>query len=249
LKPILFYSAGSTAACRFAGEYLGRAGIPMIDHPAPEITHLLLDVPSFGPDGHLRGGADIEPLLQMLPAGICIVGGNLTHPALAGYETRDLLQVDSYVSYNAALTAECALRQAAGHLDAAFSDTPAVVIGWGRIGKCLVKQLEALGCDVTVAARKERDRAMLRALGYSAAAMEDLPRLANRTGLLFNTAPELVLDEAQMAAWNRCLAIDLASRKGLLGKNVLWARGLPGVVVPRSSGKLIAKTILQEGFL
>lgn len=249
MKPILFYSAGSTAACRFAGEFLARAGVPLIDHPAPEITHLLLDVPSFGPDGRLRGGGDIGQLLRMLPAGVCVIGGNLTHPALEGYETLDLLGLENYVADNAALTAECALRQAAEHLDAALSDTPAVIIGWGRIGKCLARLLLALGCDVTVVARKERDRAMLRALGCSAAAVEELPRLAKRTGLLFNTAPELILDEAQMEAWQSCLAIDLASQKGLAGKNVLWARGLPGVVVPRSSGKLIAETILQEGSL
>lgn len=249
MKPILFYSAGSTAACRFAGEHLARVGVPMIDHPAPEITHLLLDVPSFGPDGRLRGGGDIVQLLRMLPAEICVIGGNLSHPALEGYKTLDLLRIDDYVARNAALTAECALRRAAEHLDAALSDTPAVVIGWGRIGKCLAKLLRAVECDVTVAARKERDRAMLRALGYSAISIEALPQLASRAGLLFNTAPEPILDEGQMESWSRCLSIDLASQKGLAGKDVLWARGLPGVMVPRSSGKLIAETILQEGSL
>lgn len=249
MKPILFYSAGSTAACRFAGEYLAQAGVPLIDHPAPEITHLLLDVPSFGPDGRLRGGEEIEPLLRMLPQTLCVVGGNLNHPALDGYETLDLLQAEDYVARNAALTAECALRRAAEYLDTALSDTPTVIIGWGRIGKILAKTLLSFGCDVTVAARKERDRAMLRALGYSAAAIEDLPRLADRTGLLFNTAPEPILNEQQMNAFRSCLAVDLASQRGLAGEQVLWARGLPGVVVPRSSGKLIAETILREGSL
>lgn len=249
MKSTLFYIAGGTAACRFAGAYLARAGAALIDHPAPEITHLLLDVPSFGPDGRLRGGEAPEPLLRMLPDDIQVIGGNLSHPALEGYDKLDLLRLDSYVARNAALTAECALRRAMERLDAALADVPTVIIGWGRIGKCLAKMLLALGCDVTVAARKPSDRAMLQALGYSAAAIEDLPRLAGRTGLLFNTAPEPILDERQMEAFRGCLSIDLASQRGLAGEQVLWARGLPGILVPRSSGKLIAETILREGLV
>ena len=245
----LIFPAGTTAAARYAADFLSKAGIPLTDHPTPEITHLLLDVPSFGPDGLLRGGGDIQSVLECLPQDITVMGGNLDHPALAEYKTADLLADAEYVSQNAAITADCALQVAAPLLKTTFSRTPTLIIGWGRIGKCLARLLRSIGADVTVAARKETDRAMLRALGYRAA---DTARIGDisRYRLIFNTAPELILDEAQTALCKNSVKIDLASKKGILGDDVVWARGLPGIYAPESSGALIAETfikLLKEG--
>lgn len=41
------------------------------------------------------------------------------------------------------------------------------------------------------------------------------------------------------------MKIDLASKPGIGGTDVLWARGLPGKFAPESAGKLIAQTILR----
>ena len=46
-----------------------------------------------------------------------------------------------------------------------LADCKVLVIGWGRIGKCLAALLKGLEADVTVVARKETDRAILHALG------------------------------------------------------------------------------------
>ena len=121
-----------------------------------------------------------------------------------------------------------------------------MILGWGRIGKCLAKLLSALGTDVTIVARKEKDRAMIRALGYQAASVEDLNRLAPGKRLLFNTVPAPILGQEESAAWRECVKIDLASQRGLDGPDVIWSRGLPGVRTPVSSGALIARTILRE---
>ena len=43
------------------------------------------------------------------------------------------------------------------------------------------------------------------------------------------------------------MKIDLASEKGLGGEDVIWARGLPGIHAPESSGRLIAETCLRLG--
>jgi hypothetical protein len=42
-----------------------------------------------------------------------------------------------------------------------------------------------------------------------------------------------------------CLKIDLASKPGIAGSDVIIARGLPGKMAPESAGHLIAKTILE----
>lgn len=237
----LIYPIGTTPACRYAVEFLRQAGMPLVDHPTPEVTHLLLDVPSFGAD---RGG-NVENVLQMLPRGVTVVGGNLDHPVLEGYCTMDLLKASDYVAENAAITADCALQVAAPLLSCTVQHSPALVIGWGRIGKCLAQLLKAIGNDVTVAARKESDRAMLRALGYRAVDPKSLPEHLWDYRLLFNTAPEMVFTEEQLKKTKNCVKIDLASRRGLEGEDVVWARGLPGIHAPETSGELIARTFIR----
>ena len=103
------FAAGSTAANRYAVKYLVEHGIPVTDFPGSNIRYLLLDVPSFGPEGSLRGGGHIEKLLKQLPGGITVCGGNLSHPSLNDYKTVDFLKDETYLCENAYITAECAL--------------------------------------------------------------------------------------------------------------------------------------------
>lgn len=243
MDEICIFPIGNTLACQIAGEKLSREGIFMADHPRPEVTHLLLDVPSFLPSGRLRGGGDIGAVLEMLPEDICIIGGKLNHPALEGYNKLDLLRNERYLAINAAITADCALSIAAPLLNAAFRETPTLILGWGRIGKCLGQMLKALGTPVTIAARKERDRGMLEALGYEAVDFQAAEALLPTCKLLINTVPQQVL-EAQPP--DSCIQIDLASFPGLFGENVIWAKGLPGTCAPESAGRLMADTILKE---
>lgn len=245
MNRMLVYPIGTTEACLCCGEALKRAGVPLLDHPAPEVTHLLLDVPSFGADGLLRGGGDIQEALRMLPQTLTVVGGSLFHPALKGYRTLDLLRDDTYLSVNAAITAECALELAARNLRFVFFGCSVLVIGWGRIGKCLAQQLKGLGADVTVAARKESDRAMLRTLGYRAVHTVGLGDLLRNYRVVFNTVPELLLHKEDTATADGLL-IDLASRPGMEGERVITARGLPGIYKPESAGLLMAEVFLRR---
>ena len=240
----LIYPVGTTAASQYAAHFLEKAGLEIVDHPTPEVTHLLMDVPSFGNDGMLRGGGNPERILETVPQYITVAGGNLDHPVLDGYRVWDFLQDEDYLAQNAAITADCALQVAAPLLKTTFAQSPALIIGWGRIGKCLGQLLKGMGCPVTVAARKAPDRAMIRALGYDTADPADLE--LNGYRILFNTAPELILNKEQLSHYKDCVKIDRASRKGLEGDDVVWARGLPGIYTPESSGRLITDTFLRK---
>lgn len=245
METMLIYPVGSSPACGHAATILESLGISCIDHPSPEVTHLLLDVPSFRPDGTLRGGGRLDEVLSMLPPEVTVIGGNLQHPALGKYQVIDLLQDPSYVAENAAITAHCTLELALPMLPVTLVKCPVLVIGWGRIGKCLGKLLTALTTDVTIAARQEADRAMIRALGYKAVDTAELQESLGSFRLIFNTAPELLIDEALLPFCRSAVKIDLASQQGIAGEDVLWARGLPGKRKPESSGRLIAETILR----
>ena len=241
----IIFTAGNTPALSIAKQALLDRGITVTDTPAPDVTHLLLPVPSFEADGRIKGGGMLEHILANLPENITVIGGFLQHPFLAGYKTIDLLSDPYYLAHNAAITADCAIRIAGKHLPIVFHGSCVLIIGWGRIGKCLADQLKAMGARVCVAARKESDRAMLRALGFCTEDPAELGPSLMRYRAIFNTAPQPVLSQEQLQYTQPgCLLIDLASKCGIDSKQVIWARGLPGKDAPESSGMLIAKTAL-----
>lgn len=247
MNGILFYPAGDSPALTFAIRRLRDLGYAVTDNPSKNVTHLLLGVPSFDDSGNLRGGRDLEGILSQLPKTVTVVGGNLRHPLLEGYATMDLLQDARYLAQNAAITADCALQVARNHLPIVLQSCPVLILGWGRIGKCLAKLLKASGAHVTVAARKETDLAMLQALGYEAEQIEKLRFGLVKYRLIFNTVPYLILDQDQVYHCSRdCVKVELASRPGIAGEDVIQARGLPGKMAPESAGLLIAKSVIRQ---
>ncbi len=237
MKGCCFYTAGTTAANACAVRRLQNAGIQFSSAPSADVTHLLLPVPSLQEGSILRGGGDLHQILAPLPKGITIFGGNL--PVLDGYRVYDLLKLPAYVAENAYITAHCAVRLIMDRLPLALRGCPILVIGWGRIGKCLAALLKGLEAKVTVAARKDTDRAILGALGYMATDIPGIDPAAYR--VILNTVPVMVLPQAPAD----CLKIDLASQPGLGGGDVIHARGLPGKDAPEASGELIARTVLH----
>ena len=93
-----------------------------------------------------------------------VIGGNLDflNETVARL---DLLKDPYYLAANAAITAEAALGIVLKELRCAIDRANILILGWGRIGKCLAKLLGGLGAKVTVAARKESRRVMVEALG------------------------------------------------------------------------------------
>lgn len=229
-KPLI-YPIGTTDSCRYAAEQLQRANVSLIDHPSPEVTHLLLDIPSKTETRHL------EYVLSTLPDNVTVIGGNLYLPEK---QVWDLLRDEQYLCSNAAITAHCALEVALPHLKTILPHTKTLILGWGRIGKCLSRLLKNIGCPITVAVRNSKDRAMLRALGYNVENIHELNPCD--FSLIFNTVPEMIFQELSNP---EIIKIDLASKSGISAPDVIGARGLPGKLAPVSSGKLIANTILS----
>lgn len=241
----VFFAANRTGALGFAAAQLERMGQTVAGTPSPAVTHLLLPAPAFTPDGEIRGGGMLCEILRDLPQAVTIIGGGLDRPELAGYERWDLLKDEGYLAKNAAITAHCALATAMETLPVTLDGCPVLVLGWGRIGKILAKLLSNLGADVTVTSRSPKNRAMLAALNYGAEDPAQLSYILGRYRLIFNTAPAPVLTEDQIVHCRPdCVKIDLASRPGIAGADVIHARGLPGKDAPESSGKLICRTIL-----
>ena len=236
------YCAGTTAAAEYAASELWAKGWDVTSRPGRDVEMLLLDVPSFGANGFLRGGGEIQRILELLGQNVIVCGGKLEHPALEGYAKIDLLQDEDYLAENAYITAEAALDVALPYLQRTVRSCKVLILGWGRIGKCLGNLLKAMGAEVTVAARKASDRAMLKALGFGAVGFPIDVEILQVPELIYNTVPYEVLDCVQI---EDCIKIDLASQQGMIGDDVVIARGLPGIHFPESSGKLIANTLTR----
>ena len=237
------FCAGTTPAIRYAREHLKLLGFPVCDTLQWDTGHLLLDVPSIRAGSPFSSEEAMHTFLSSLPQNVRIWGGNLQHPSLKRFHIVDLLQNESYLFRNAAITSQCTIPIAESMLKQSWSSISALVLGWGRIGKHLLHDLSELGCNVTVAARSESDRKHLAKAGYPVLDTAELSSHLNHFHLIINTIPAPVLSDADCVNCADAIKIDLASEKGIFCADAVWARGLPGKYAPEQSGKLIANTM------
>ena len=230
MKGPTMYIPMPTPALDIAARHLRRQGVQFTE-TAMEAEYLLYSAPTK---------------LDML--GDCtmdqtVIGGNLDF-LNENVQRLDLLKDPYYLCANAAITAEAALALVLRGLRCEITRANILVLGWGRIGKCLTHQLHHLNANVTVYARRHEDRALLRALGYRYTTREELSRTLCRYSSIVNTIPAPVLTEAEPTRPG-CLKLELASGIWLPGEDVTLAHGLPGKYKPEASGALIAKTIAK----
>lgn len=152
---------------------------------------------------------------------------------------------------NAAATAEAAVQVAMENLDRTLLGMSCLVVGFGRIGKLLSHRLHGLGARVTATARKPGDLAWIRAYGWQALETGALSGRLFSFDAVFNTVPSSVLDRPLLEQLPPgCLCVDLASVQGIdaaaaeeLGLPHVWARSLPGRLVPRTAAAVIRDAV------
>lgn len=171
--------------------------------------------------------------------------------AACGLTLEDYFLREELTVANAAATAEAAVQVAMERLDRTLLGLDCLVLGFGRIGKLLSHRLHGLGANVTVTARKPEDLAWIRAYGLQALETGKLDGKLSSFGVVFNTVPSAILDEPLLAQLPKdCLCVELASVPGIdlaaaerLGLPNLWARSLPGRMVPRTAAAVIRDAV------
>ena len=235
-RPILCVQRSE--AIRYAAQYLAGLGLHVTFKPAPDIAHILLPVPSFN-----AGYSYLPHLLADLPDDVVVSGGFLDNPLLSGLRTVDFLKDPYYLAANAAITASCAIRMLRDRGCSLSKGSRILLIGWGRIGKCLCRLLDKAGAEISVAVRKDTDRAIIRALGLRSISIEDAKQELYRYDAILNTVPVMVLPNMDVKP--DAVILELASKPGMSGAGILDARGLPGKMAPEQSGELIARTFIR----
>lgn len=201
----------------------------------------------------------VSELLQKLSQGTIVLAGKCDKKLLKSAENKGLSVIDYFERedlqiLNAIPTAEGAIQIAMEEIPYTVHSSKCLVLGNGRIGKILAKMLYGIGADVTIAARKSRDRLQAFSFGIKSIPVCNLYEEIGRFDIIFNTIPSLMIDSDMLTRTGRnTLIIDLASRPGgvdfesarKMGIKVIWALSLPGKVAPDTAGDIIGKTILN----
>ena len=230
------YCHPGSKAIPFAAKRLVELGFFIADVPGKNCGHLLLPVPSFS-----GGDDDLPQLLNKLPEDVTVSGGNLNSRYLAQYKAVDFLKDPDYLAENAAITARCALDMINKRIP--LPQRKVLLLGWGRIGKCLGFLLREKKAAVTIAARKDEDLAMIRALGFEAVPSHGIAEDLTMYDSIVNTIPAMVLP--RFDCHPGCVLLELASQPGMKHEGIINGRGLPGRMAPEESGKLIAETFIR----
>lgn len=171
-----------------------------------------------------------------------------------GISLIELLKRDDVAIYNSIPTVEGALMMAIQNTDITLHGSRAIVLGLGRVGMTLSRTLKGLGVHVRAGVRRADHFARAHEMNLIPFLSNDLSTEVRDADIVFNTVPAHILTAAvikQMPV--HTLIIDLASKPGgtdfryaeKRGIKAVLAPSLPGIVAPKSAGKILAVTLSQ----
>lgn len=172
-----------------------------------------------------------------------------------GAVTHDLMEKKSVAVFNSIATAEGILAEAITRSDVNLNKSKCLVLGYGICGKTLVSYLSRLFCQVTVFARREKQRAEAAVLADRVLCYGELSKHMGEFDFIFNTVPALILGEEELKkVSDQTHIFDLATYPGgidwkaakELGIQADSYPGLPGKYAPRSCGKELVRQMIQE---
>ncbi|MNI43396.1 Dipicolinate synthase subunit A [compost metagenome] len=166
----------------------------------------------------------------------------------------ELFDRDDVAIYNSIPTAEGALMMAIQNTDITIHGSMSMVLGFGRTGFTMAKTLQGLGAQVKVGVRKPEHYARVWEMGFHPFYTRDLYEEVGNIDLLFNTIPTMIVTAQVITNIpHRAVIIDLASKPGGVdfrfaekrGVKAMLAPGLPGIVAPKTAGRIMANTLSQ----
>ena len=204
----------------------------------------------------VSGKVPIDEVLAVLRPEQYIFAGKVSPALHARAEARglvihDYLLRDELAIANAVPTAEGALQLAMEVLPSTIHRSRVLVVGFGRVGQCTADRFQALGSEVTVAARRAGQLALAESMGCTPLPLHLLGRGCEQWELVINTVPSPILGRGQLERAGAPVLMELASPPG--GFDMEWveaaglrhipAPGLPGKVAPAAAARAIRTTL------
>ncbi|MFC0612841.1 dipicolinic acid synthetase subunit A [Scopulibacillus daqui] len=165
-----------------------------------------------------------------------------------------LFERDDVAIYNSVPTVEGAVMIVIQNTDITIHKSNVVVLGLGRTGMSVARTFDALGAYVKVGARRPEHIARITEMGLKPFYMKDIEKHIKDVDIIINTVPAKVLSSKVLSHVPvNALIVDLASKPGgtdfryaeKRGIKALLTPGLPGMVAPKSAGRIIANVLSE----
>ena len=190
----------------------------------------------------------------------CVIYSGISNPylnSITNMADRKLVQLferDDVAIYNSIPTVEGTIMMAIQHTDFTIHGSQVVVLGLGRTGMSVARTFQALGAKVKVGARKSEHIARITEMGMKPFYLEQLEEEIKDVDICINTIPVKIVTAKIIAGMPpQTLIIDLASKPGgtdfkyaeKRGIKALLAPGLPGIVAPKTAGRILSNVLSQ----
>ena len=212
---------------------------------------VILPIPTTVDGIHINAtDTRLDELAGTVGEGSFVLGYGIPEPDVARLEDAgatvcDALGDEIFLERNAELTALGTVGVLLTSAGRGISELSVGVVGYGRIGRHLIRILLFLGARVRVYTRKASTRLELCSLGIDASLSSD----GDYAGLdyLINTAPDRILtvkETREVMAHGEI--IDLASGVNFPGElSITKLGGIPGLMYPVSAGRIYAEAALR----
>lgn len=133
-----------------------------------------------------------------------VFGGGFSTAQRASLQARavmftDFLDCAQFVRYNAALTAQGALRLLLENTAQYLPQQRVLIAGYGNVGQETARWLCGVGCRCTVAARRDTQRTAAKTAGCGAIAPDEAKRAVGQFDVLINTIPAIWLNAKSLS--------------------------------------------------
>ncbi|MFG6115067.1 dipicolinic acid synthetase subunit A [Halobacillus sp. MO56] len=165
-----------------------------------------------------------------------------------------LLSRDDVAIYNSVPTVEGAIMMVIQNTDFTIHSSRVHVLGLGRVGMSVARAFHGLGAKVFVGVRKPAHYARVQEMGLEPFYLNRLDEVSENTDIMINTIPAPIINASVIRKMpSHTFILDLASKPGgtdfryaeKRGIKALIAPSLPGIVAPKTAGRILANTVLQ----
>ena len=253
----------------YLAEYIRDFGMDLIEYrndsadfdlnALKEVNYLILPFGGIGADGKIAQTSLYltNHVLKALPKD-CTIFTPIKYPKLLELTKEEprkiecIFDYDEVAIYNSVPTAEGVIYNIIKNTDITIHQADILVIGAGRCGQTIARDLKALGARVTVTYRKVVDESRLFELGLIPLHIDYFVEDLQHFDVVINTVPVFILDSKALDRLQKdCYVIDIASKPGgtdfeyakSIGINAELAGSLPSIVAPKTAAYYLFKFI------
>lgn len=248
---VCYYAFSETNCFTSLHEAINEAQYIILPLPFTK-DRMTLNAPAF------EENVEIKDIITLLEKEHIVFGGQLPESFKEELKQKEIKYYDYFLLeelaiFNAIPTAEGVVEILIKNLPITVHSMKCAILGYGRVSKVLAHTLKALGADVTIFARKEKDFADAYTKLYNVATFKSLRHKEYKFDALINTVPEKVLGKDELKNISSgCLLLEIASAPfGIdfqaakeFAFDVIKANSLPGKVAPKTAGEIIGRSIL-----